>query len=255
MGSARATCGTLCFGTTDCPSGETCFYNLPLLSCQTSQPLCTNYEKAPPIFGKFTLPTVGKGFIPGYAGGTEITVDQYGIITIPAVPPFYGARLNSTFAARNGQVCADIKTPDVGTPGTVVAFYIISSHEDLYNGRPWWEVDFELMGKNLNQVWLSKFDNGVNDIWSGGYQDLSKPHNEWNRYCINWSIRVKCVQWVVNGKVIRSLPLPDSWTKPLKVSFSHWVASGSATKWAGGNGTISSRIEAQIKNIAFWRTT
>ena len=253
---ALVTCGTPCTVQDDCPSGQKCHPSLPLNPCRANQPQCTP-PLVPPIFKKVSYPTIANGgFIPGYVGSVNMTVDEDGVITFPVEPETRGCRLNSTFKAATAKVCAEIRTPLVSMNGTVFAFYLMSDQQQRSNDKPWWEVDFEFLGRSAGQVWLNKYEAGRIDPWATGYMPLSIPHNEWNTYCIDWNVRTKCVKWIVNDEVRRALPLSRFWTvkRPLSVMFSHWVVGSQFRIWGGGNGTISERREAHVRNITLWRS-
>ncbi len=171
-----------------------------------------------------------------------------GVLNMPVDKPRRGCRVESTWQASSAKICANIKTPDTPTPGSIFAFYVITSHAAKSQGAPWWEIDYEFMGKDVNSAWLSKFDGGKNDIWSGLYVD-SPAHNEWNDYCIDWDIPNKCVKWITNGVVVRSLPMPPNWNQPLHAVLSHWVGKeGKSAGWAGGSSVPGKRV-AMVRKI------
>ena len=248
--NANDNCGQVCSAKQSCPAGLECYRGLFIAACgNTYAPKCTKVTAAT---GTPKIGAIKVGFKQIQFRGTTTITTKNGITSIHIQPPNRGARMESTWASRNARICADVKTNSKPMNGTVMGFYAITSHELKGDNGPWWEVDFEFLGKYAETAWLNKFDAGVPDKWTGLYVKALRPHNLWNNYCIDWDIPNKCVRWYTNHRLIRQSVMPASWNTPLHAVFSHWVGKYPNTAdWAGGD-EIFSVATAQLKNIKYW---
>ncbi|NVO29199.1 family 16 glycosylhydrolase [Donghicola sp. C2-DW-16] len=96
------------------------------------------------------------------------------------------------------------------------------------HNQPHQEIDFEILTKDANSVWLNRFLDG-NDFSNGELRFSSSPTSEFHHYAFVWEPNK--IRWYIDGALVRTedTNIP---TLPLKIYFSHW-STDTLTKWMG----------------------
>ncbi|KXJ88685.1 concanavalin A-like lectin/glucanase domain-containing protein [Microdochium bolleyi] len=170
------------------------------------------------------------------AQGSPIAYNGHTLLTMP--PRSVGTVLASTVYMWYGRVKARMKT-GIGA-GVVTAFILMSDVKD--------EIDYEWVGTDLTTSQTNYYYQGIPDYThSGNITGASNINQNWHDYEINWT--PDKIEWLVDGKVGRSVNKKDTWNKtanrydfpqtPSRVQLSLWPGgadtnAAGTVAWAGG---------------------
>lgn len=168
--------------------------------------------------------------------GATVAYDGHVLLTMP--PRSVGTVLASTVYMWYGRVSARMKT-GLG-PGVVTAFILMSDVKD--------EIDYEWVGVDLEVSQTNYYYQGIPDYThSGNITGTSNINQNWHDYEINWT--PEKIEWLVDGKVGRTVNKKDTWNKtanrydypqtPSRVQLSLWPGGADTNAagtiaWAGG---------------------
>ncbi|KAI5813658.1 concanavalin A-like lectin/glucanase domain-containing protein [Pyronema omphalodes] len=167
--------------------------------------------------------------------------NDVGVLKMGPVKASTGTVLSSTSYVWYGNIKANVKTSR--GKGVVTAFILYGNMKD--------EIDFEWVGAKLgntetNYYW-SGFPDYTKKIDFSGFEEGYNTYEQYHTYEIDWT--EDRINWVVDGKVIRTLNKKDTFNAttgyyqypqtPSRVQLSIWpggTPDGSkwTTKWAGG---------------------
>jgi endo-1,3-1,4-beta-glycanase ExoK len=131
--------------------------------------------------------------------------------------------------------------------GVVNGFFTYTGPSD---GKPWDEIDVEILGSDPTRLQLNYFVNGVGGheyTVNLGFDASAAAHS----YAFNWS--GDAIRWYVDGSLVHSVtggagtPLP---THAGRIMGNLWAVDQSASGWAGSfaSGTTASM---QLNSIAY----
>jgi beta-glucanase (GH16 family) len=131
--------------------------------------------------------------------------------------------------------------------GVVNGFFTYTGPSD---GKPWDEIDVEILGRNPTQLQLNYFVNGVGGqehVVDLGFDASASAHS----YAFNWS--ADAIRWYVDGALVYSVagaagtPLPSHTGR---IMGNLWAVDASASNWAGSFAP-GSTASAQFASIAY----
>jgi hypothetical protein len=164
-------------------------------------------------------------------------------------PPDRGMRMDARARMSSARVCGDVYGRS--QPGAVFAMYATTGEPAVRTPgapgfRPWWELDFEFLGKNPAKVWVNSFVAGR--AVGPGYVALPRPFNvAFTRFCLEWDVAAGTAAWRVGGrKVWSSAALRGS--GPMRPIVSFWTGTGDSAAWAGGS-AVTKRVTMVIRNF------
>jgi hypothetical protein len=169
------------------------------------------------------------------------------LVTMSADPPNKGSRLTSVWKARAASACAEIRLSDAPTNSTVFAMYALS-HEVRGADRstePWWELDFEFLGRQMDSVWINWFQAGKMSEQARFYVLTPPPRGLFRQFCLGWDIDNRTAVWTVDAVQIANLTMDETWDAPLSLIFSHWVGQPDNAHWVGGD-RIEERVSVDV---------
>lgn len=142
------------------------------------------------------------------------------------------------FAVNGTYLCSEIQTRAFFLYGTFEARMRVEpgsgrngaffAYAGKVHGQPHQEIDFEVLTKSSNEVWLNRHLNGT-DFGEGASVRSSDPTEDYLDYAFVWEPTK--LRWYIDGKLVRedSEGIPYL---PLKVYFSHW-AGETSPNWLG----------------------
>lgn len=111
-------------------------------------------------------------------------------------------------------------------PGVVSSFFTFTNES---YGNPWDEIDIEFLGYDMTRVQFNYYSNGEgkHEKWYKLGFDASKDFHE---YGFQWT--ADSITWYVDNESVH--PATESIpTTPGRIMINAWIASPSASGWAG----------------------
>jgi len=114
-------------------------------------------------------------------------------IYLTMAPNTAGAVLSTTFYVWYGRISATLKTARGN--GVVSSFITMSDMKD--------EIDFEWIGKNLQQTESNFYFQGITNYTNGDKHPSTDTYSEYHTYTIDW--KPESINWEIDGKVVRTV--------------------------------------------------
>jgi len=105
-------------------------------------------------------------------------------------------------------------------PGLNAAFFLQEEEKDSPDGPD--EVDFELLTKERDKVWLNTYNglkSGVWGSWAAPGDDYDM--RQWNTYTVRWNEDNR-VQWFINGREVRPFAAFNPPDEAMRLKFTYW---------------------------------
>ncbi|CUJ19272.1 family 16 glycosylhydrolase [Cognatishimia activa] len=160
------------------------------------------------------------------------------------------------FAHGDGYLCSEIQTRAFFLYGTFEARMRVEpgsgrngaffAYAGRVHGQPHHEIDFEILTKSADEVWLNRFVNR-NDFGEGGSVQSPNPTSEFHDYAFVWE--PGRLRWYIDGVLVRENSDGVPYL-PMKIYFSHWAGEKNP-KWLGRFRRPEGAVGLEIDRFAY----